>query len=390
MARTSRVRLRTLPLTSGSLHVFDSANGFTVDTQNTSPGSFAFKSQCNDSVGRPLVDSELTIIAKNNSYLVPLNGTHVISPTATCVLKDYFPDTLRDGTWLLTSIPDGMPSEGSSMTDLFARTNPSRPDYVPLTLLQDLIDIPKQLKDVGRLIRSPRRILSPKEQGSQYLGYQFGWRPLVEDVKNLLDLQSHIHQRVGELNRLKSDSGLKRTLHLGRWASEYERRNLFVESGSGFFSFAVNHYVHTDVERWGTIRWKPSSIPGHNPKDADTIAQAKRIVSGLSLEALQKGAWDLLPWSWIVDWFGNIGNYCLINSNTVPAFVSSACIMTKTSSTNWYVPVISSFPTTGGGGKAYYTTKRRYVGAPSLDVHLPFIGKDRLAILGALFVQRFK
>jgi hypothetical protein len=277
------------------------------------------------------------------------------------------------------------------MTTLLSRTNPSRPDYVPLTLLQDLYDIPRQLKDVGRLIRTKSHKLTPKEAGNQYLGYQFGWKPLIEDVKNLLDLQKHIHDRVGELNRLYDDSGLKRRLHLGRWAADDEQHNIFVESGFGFLSVSVNIYYHTVIERWGTVRWKPISPPHYRPSDADTIAQAKRLVLGLSIEAIQKGGWDLIPWTGIVDWFTNIGDYALANSNTVPAFASSACIMTRTSSTNWYVPAsISPSEMKGGGGKAYYTTKERYVGAPSLDVHLPFIGKDRLAILGALFVQRFK
>lgn len=388
MTRTSRVRLRTLPFVAGSLEVAYNGSVF-IHTPNDGN---AFSSQCNDSAGRPTTDSALTIVAQNRSYLEPINGFHVLSgPPGTYVkLENYFPDTLRIGPWLQHASTD-VPAPSSSMTQLFARTNPSRPDYVPLTLLQDLIDVPRQLKDVGRLITTKKNRLTPKEAGNQYLGYQFGWRPLVEDVKNLLDLQKHIHDRVGELDRLqKTPEGLKRRLHLGRWTGEFERLGIFVESGSGYYSHAVNWYIHTNVNRWGTIRWKPSSIPGHNPKDADTIAQAKRIVSGLSLEALQKGAWDLLPWTWIVDWFTNIGDYCLINSNAVPAYVQSACIMTTSSSTNWYVPVYDSFPVTGGGGHAFLTTKERYVGAPSLDVHLPFIGKDRLAILGALFVQRFK
>jgi hypothetical protein len=55
-----------------------------------------------------------------------------------------------------------------------------------------------------------------------------------------------------------------------------------------------------------------------------------------------------------------------------------------------FTPVSMTKGYTGGDGYATCISKERYVGSGSLDVHLPFIGKDRLAILGALFVQRFK
>jgi hypothetical protein len=258
-----------------------------------------------------------------------------------------------------------------------------------LTLLQDLVDIPKQLKDIGRLIRTPKhKLLNAKEVGNQYLGFQFGWKPLFQDVRDLLDLQSHIHRRVGELHRLYDSGGLKRRIHLGRWTGDYSE-NYFGETHPAF-TVSGKMTAFTTSERWGTVRWLPSSLPDHRPNDAEIIRKAMQVSLGLSYEATLKGAWDLIPWTWIIDWFGNFGEYAMQFSNTVPARPVSPCIMTRTETKASYniTSITNGFK--GGCGYTYYTSKERYVGAGSLDVHLPLIGKDRLAILGALFVQRFK
>jgi len=284
-----------------------------------------------------------------------------------------------------------VPAASANMLDLLNRTNPSRPDYVPLTLIQDLVDIPKQLKEVGRLIQTPlKHLTSSREVANHYLGWQFGWKPLFQDVKDLLDLQMHIHKRVGELHRLYSSNGLKRRLHLGSWTVASQSR-VTTESNS-LFALTVDRSILTKRDRWGTVRWKPSvTLPSHTPSDAEIIRQAQQVALGLTVEGTLKGAWDLIPWTWVVNWFTNVGSFALQYSNTVPANPASACIMTKSETlfqdSN---PQYSRSGFTGGFGDVVTTTKARYVGPATLSVHLPFIGKDRLSILAALFVQRFK
>lgn len=376
--------MRTLPFIDGYLDGVSANTPFHV----TNTGD-AYRAQCNDSAGRPVADSSLLIAIKNNSWLVPINGTYDGGPSYHATAKDYFPTGLRSGGLIGHASLPTMPSASSSMTSLLARTNPSRPDYVPLTLLQDLVDIPKQLKDVGRLIRTPKHKLNGAEEvAKQYLGWQFGWAPLFQDVRDLLDLQMHIHKRTGELQRLYDSRGLKRRIQLGRWANIAESNNT-VESNPTLF-VNVHTAWHTSARRWGSVRWLPTSIPAHRPNDAEIIRKAQQVALGLSIESTLKGAWDLIPWTWVVNWFGNFGEYALQYSNTVPARPSSACIMTETYTKCTYSVNSITQGYAGGGGFANYTTKERYVGSSSLDVHLPLLNGDRLAILQALFIQRFK
>lgn len=355
-------------------------------------GDFVSKSLCEDFVGRPTTDSPLNLVKLNRAGAPRVNGSYAYgSEFNNSTAEDYVP------TGGLLSSFNGhiplydQPSAGSAMATLLARTNPSRPDVVPLTLLQDLIDIPRQLKDVGRLIRTPKRdLLNAREVANQHLGFQFGWLPLIQDVKDLLDLQSHIQKRIVELHRLNSQGGLKRRIRMGRWG-EAEGPFLTSLESAYVMDWLAYRSVQTKAERWGTVRWKPTSLPlGYTLNDADQIQLAQRLVLGLTTEATLKGAWDLIPWTWLIGWFSNISNFALQYANTIPARPSEACIMTQTDTKYQYTTAFISPGYKASDGSVTYTTKERYVGPGTLDVHLPFIDAGRLSILGSLFVQRFK
>lgn len=384
MTRDSRVRTKTRPFPPGN--VTGSFFGGPINLQND---GIAYKSVCTDYHGRPVTVSSLSIDEIDLEFNEPVNGGVGI-PGGLVYTKatNYIPSFHRGYVPLHLALPD-MPSEASQMTTLLARTSPSRPDYVPLTLLQDLYDIPRQLKDVGRLITTKKsKLLTPREVGNQYLGFQFGWKPLFQDVKDLLDLQGHIHKRTGELQRLYESGGLKRRIHLGRWSAASDQ--IITTESQSWLTIQSRFSKFTSANRWGTVRWLPLDVPNHRPSDAEIIRKAKEVVLGLSLEATLKGAWDLIPWTWIIDWFTNISEFALQYSNSVPAVSSEACVMTQTDTMYQIVPVSITTGYKGGSGFHTRVAKQRYVGSGSLDVHLPFIGADRLSILSALFVQRFR
>lgn len=382
MSRTTRTRTRVGPFPAGSLTGL--RDGVSYNLPNDGD---MYWERCEDSHGMPTTDSALLISQRYRQSVEPINGHYSIGADWWATANNYYPSGVR--TFNLSHPDyDSVPSVGASMTTLLARTNPSRPDYVPLTLIQDLVDIPRQLKDVGKLIRTPAKLLKPREVANQHLGFQFGWKPLFKDVQDLLDLQSHVNKRIGELQRLKTSNGIKRRIRIGRWTQNNDGF-LQLESNRLFDDFRPYHRLSTK-ERWGTVRWLPSvPTPIWNPNDADTIEQAKNVALGLSVEGTLKGAWDLIPWTWVVNWFTNVGEFALQYSNTVPARASSANVMTRTSTRYWLDPLPKSGSFQGGGGYIDYITKERYVGPPTVDVTLPFIGKDRLSILGSLFVQRF-
>ena len=399
MSRTNRTRNMVRPRPAGSLDGLK--NGTVVHDVNSGN---EWSQVMHDQIGRPVVDSPMDITKEDRSGLIPINGgfgVEGIDPWGRAV--NYVSAGLRNNP-IGPAAFTGCPAANVAMADLIARTNPSRPDYVPLTLLQDLVEIPKQLAGVKKLLGkvNPHEWWSAKDMANQHLGIQFGWLPLIQDVKDLLDLQKHIHKRMGEVQRLYQSGGLKRRIFMGRWVGS-SKVNWAVSS-----NLVLKHFTDLENisirERWGTVRWKPSvPLPWYDPlylfnehgskfrpNDAEIIDKSRRVVSGWTSEGLSQGTWDLIPWTWITDWFENVGSFALQYSNTIPATPSQACIMTETDVYIRLTPTLLTVGFTGGGGFMTQHIKERYVGPASLNAHLPFIDGRRLSILSALFVQRFK
>ena len=315
------------------------------------------------------------------------------------------PEPAWNGTLVQNYWPPGGPNSYSrqhlsmnnaiNATDfvtLLARTNPSRPLVTPLELAQDVIDIPKMLKDAGRLLSKKPMNLTAKDIANQNLGIQFGWLPLVQDVKNLLDLQSHIHRRAEEIHRLYSSQGLKRRIRLGQDHAEQRLNDQIWYSELPGNAFVDLHKFTTSV-KWGTVRWKPTSLPPFQPDAMGLNRQARNILLGASQEGVTQGLWNVLPWTWLIDWFLPVGDFLLQHSNTVPAVPVHMNVMRTTISETQATRTFRSGDAAwlqGGDGSMKFTTLERSQSSSALPSSLPFVGLKRLSILSSLFIQRFK
>jgi hypothetical protein len=337
-----------------------------------------------DSHGNPVVDSAMSS-TQRTAYIQPINGSGMAGPLHSAVATGYYPLYVTPTHLTLPSIP----TASADALTVQARTNPSRPEITPLNLIQDLVDIPKQLKDVGKLIKSPKRLLSQREIANQYLGVKFGWLPLIKDVQDLLDLGMHIHRRANELHNFYANNGMERRLSLQSDNAAAQTGTTPIETNV-VLKMSARSSTTTSRRRWATCRWKPTVLPPFYPSDAEIIRQAKRISLGLTADALYAGAWDVLPWTWLINWFTNFGDFAKSHSNTVPATCSIVNVMTQTETHRVYSvdSITSGF--TGGDAQFDLIDKVRFVGLGSVSANIPFIGVSRLSILSALFVQRFK
>nr|UJQ85624.1 MAG: putative maturation protein [Leviviridae sp.] len=274
-----------------------------------------------------------------------------------------------------------------------SRSNPSRPVVTPLTLIQDVVELPKMLKDVGRLLKKGTKAVSAKELANQNLAVQFGWMPLVDDAKKLLNLQSYAIKRSREWNKLYSGSGLKRRLSLDSAHAESTIKEVPYWSDGFVGSCYRDLQKYTSSRKWGTIRWKPTSPPPYHESEADRNRRAMRVVAGMTGEGLAEGLWDVMPWTWLLDWFTGMGDYLGQNSNTVPARSERVNVMRQTVTSTNFIPsktVLNATYITGGEGHTVWTTKERSQNSSVIITAAPFLSVRRLSILGSLFVQRFK
>jgi hypothetical protein len=289
-----------------------------------------------------------------------------------------------------------IPSIGEVATSTLARSNPSKPDVSVPNFLYELKDLPGMIRDIGRLKLLPSKIRKqgfrglPKDSANWYLSYQMGWRPLIRDLSQLLSFQSLVDKKIRELHGLYNNGGLQRRVRSPEWKASLEQvynENLYLDSFLS--SLTVKHSVYSNIERWGTVRWIPEHLPDHRYSSKELAGLARRLVFGLN-GISAKQLWDAIPWTWMVGWFSNVGEFLQAHSNTIPLTHSVPCIMTKTESkTSWTRNQPESVENWFGGyGDAGHTTKERTVSPGSLSATIPFLNRRQLSILGALAIQR--
>jgi hypothetical protein len=350
--------------------------------------TFNMLSTCQDNVGRPVVDS--SFLSNQTVRTARVDGVAsapgFLPNQVVSIVFEQCPLTIST-----TSVNTGLlAAPGGWYLTTVARTNPSRPELTPASIIQDLYELPSMLRDVGKLLETPTRLLSAKDAGNKNLAVQFGWLPFIRDINLLLDLQAHILRRRRELSKLFSGKGLRRRITLAE-DTQFGRATQTYSFGKGSITILTDITVVREV--WATIRWKPSSAVLEVPGDHELNLLARRLVLGLTPEGLVKGAWDLLPWTWLVGWFSNVGDYLTAVSDTVPATHSGACLMNKMVCTVVPSPAIASsgVVSTAMTSGVYINSIRSRTpsGVPTPGFSIPFIGMNRLSILGSLAVQRF-
>jgi hypothetical protein len=320
------------------------------------------------------------------------NGVPWWTPTTT---GDYV-CSWNHGHNALPHLITGAPSNSEVATRTMAASNPSR----------SVVDLPiaaLELKELPQLIMSSwKGLLSKKESLAEAvrrkrmtklekaaelnLLYQFGWKPLLEDIVAILDLQRHIDKRVAELEKLRT-KGLRKSV--GKHSESYSATSSRVEM---FESFFLDHYgvldINTRERVWGIARWvvhPEHPIPSRTEPLRDL---ARRAVLGLTLDA--STIWNAIPYSWLVDWTSTIGSYFDAHRNIVPAVCDKLAVCRHITSTYTHSGSVN-----GWGGvlkpiEAIHESKMRFPSFPSLSAHLPFLNEGQASILGSIAILRQK
>jgi len=287
---------------------------------------------------------------------------------------------------------DSLP--GMDGTTLAARTNPSRPDLTPLTWLQDIYDVPRMLAGVGKLLSTPPSRLGSNDLANHNLAVRFGWIPLISDVHKVLQTQGRIEKRYKRLRHLYDSGGERRHISIGSTSAQAGPFTTYLDGNSFFYGtpFGVTANSITTKRSWATARWQLNADVPRDPSYTVMNELAWKVANGLTPEGLFQGAWDLMPWSWLVDWFTNIGSHVANLGNSVPASFASGCTMeeTKTITTLSPLPSNSKNYTSGGGSVSYVTQRRTPLSFGSISASFPCLSAGDVSVLGSLFVQRFK
>lgn len=208
------------------------------------------------------------------------------------------------------------PSTVAAASAAAARTNPSKP----------YVDVPVELAQVAEFvgILRGRGAGIIRQIANANLELQFGLLPVMEDLDNLLNLHDQIDRRVQQLHRLRAPRGLRRTIGIGTYSAT-ERPFYWIQT-QGLFYGQTFDVSTTETVRAHT-RWAADDV-SHLLSDSAMRALATRAVLGLTIDL--KTAWELIPWSWLADYFSSIGDSISANRNIVGASLSDVSVMRHT------------------------------------------------------------
>jgi hypothetical protein len=299
--------------------------------------------------------------------------------------KHYIPILFRTvGAHLSTSEPD----TGALVATLLSETNPGQADVSLPTFIGEMKDFPRTIKSIGDGFRSVSkgRTGGSKELSSHYLTWQFGIKPLISDIRKLMDFESNVAKRLRVMQKIYERGGLRRKRVL--YTEEKTQSDVVTIESSLGTVVDCNRTTTTEVKIWGTVRWIPTTPPP-NYTDAQARTEAIRLIFGLNAQNLLYTAWELLPWSWLIDWFANVQDFLQSNNNALPAKATDVCIMVHRKTTCTYTRSNPNNWIWGGDCTQSRETKTRLTHEVGLNTNLPLLSGKKLSILGALAINRF-
>jgi hypothetical protein len=160
--------------------------------------------------------------------------------------------------------------------------------------------------------------------GPEYLNYEFGWKPLVS---SFLDAAKAVTESEKILTNLAKHSGKELRRH--RLLPMVRETDIQVQDGinptwmpGSWISPAARLSTTTTTTRKQsfsgcyTYHYDPGQM-----NEVSRIATQARLLYGLELTP--EVLWNLAPWSWLVDWFANVGPLL----HNVSSFQSDGLVM---------------------------------------------------------------
>jgi hypothetical protein len=277
-----------------------------------------------------------------------------------------------------TGLP-GNPSDTAVATNAAARTNPSRP-YV------DVAAEVLQLADIVHLIRKLGRSWIRKAAQTN-LNYQFGIKPMVDSLVDLSDFANALDKRLEVMQKLQRAHGYRRTTQHGVYSKSGTWQ--FIAQTQGVSASITSH--SNTVQRVAChCRWLP--IGNFNRLGNDAVRELATnallgIVQGNPLNMDMSTIWEALPWTWLLDWGGSVGNYFTANRNIVPCYLSSCSVVRETATITKCNRESGDGVTFGEANVVFRdrTRKRAVIGPVA---QFPLLSANQMGILTSLAITR--
>lgn len=210
----------------------------------------------------------------------------------------------------------------------WARARPGNPVAGISTFVGELRDLPRLP------LRLFQRLKHFRALGGEYLNVVFGWMPFVSELKKMYELYRRLDKHLAQLIR-NNGRGIKRERTIRDDHSVTSSKSEYGYPFQGWNNpppswFSAYSSVETQTETidkiWfeGRFRYYIEDIGS-----SEWTRRATRALFGVNVTP--EVVWDLLPWSWLIDWFGNIGDVMSnMSSNAVDNLTADYAYVMRT------------------------------------------------------------
>jgi hypothetical protein len=220
-----------------------------------------------------------------------------------------------------TSLPPTPTNLTALGVSAYSRFAPGKPIANYGQSLIEIHELPRMFKEVHSLIKAMRRLprrayddfLARKDPhdylASSFIGFNFGWVPFLNDLASLFTIRDRYHKAAHQLRR-DNGKGVRRrgvisTNRDSRSSSISYTSNDFVFAASDTSGYPTTGRRQTQLteERWYSARyryWIPDL--GQNRLPLRSVLKLLGTYPSAGL------LYDVLPWSWLLDWVANVGD----------------------------------------------------------------------------------
>lgn len=224
--------------------------------------------------------------------------------------------------------------------------SPFNRDYTLFRNLAELRDIPSSVLSLRETIKNLRQLYaslstSPslrkivfdlsktsRDIPNEYLSYHFGWKQTYKDLMDLLASPAKISKRYNFLIKRNGQPTTFRTSRVIETAEKNTPGFDYELSGNEYGGYP---FIDSRIERKSELRlvinatfdFPPINTPYFRLNDyLDRIGIAPRVTD----------VYNLIPWTWLVDWFTGLGTYveCIDNINHDPSLINWGFLTCKT------------------------------------------------------------
>nr|QDH87137.1 MAG: hypothetical protein H4Bulk462300e1158_000003 [Leviviridae sp.] len=364
----SRDRSYQVTVPNGTMTVFGNVSG-------RNPVLYE-KGSCTDFPGRGFGDCQPFIVDKYYLTGGEINSKDKVPGFFKRIFDHYIADSLQWDSGIcsdVSSYPGELPA-AEYASQAVSRTTPNHPKV-------DMVQNVLEFRDIPRILHFAGQTLITK-LSENYLRYQYGIVPLVRDVKRTLDFQDLVMRRVKDLEKLRSPKGLRKSVTLDNLSASVVNNNVFLHSDGIQWVETLTTICQKIVR--GHVRYSPLADYSHlNQREMYDLATK----AFYGLEVSFSSLWEAMPWSWMIDWFTNVGDILEQSRNVISLSCTSCSLMYHTRR-----EVVFHNYDNGAhfckGGRVVRERKQRIPASPTdLSAHMPFLTAYQVGIAASLLVM---